>query len=164
MAALAWVPGTWQWGGAQWVALAGFVSAFLALVSALVRLAVAGADKYVLGQAFRCLPGRVRAGLAALIVAGVAIAVFDIAGSRGLQHPEVRDGRYFALDTTPGARGTVEISKSQYQALERSGLRAMLAVPGVLLVGAACMVLAAGELRRADRGQNTGVPFTGGSR
>ncbi|MFB7046720.1 hypothetical protein ACFCZ5_19330 [Streptomyces microflavus] len=83
--------------------------------------------------------------------------------SRGLQQPEARDGRYFALDTMSSERATVEILKSCYQALELGGSRSMLAVPAVLLVGAAYLVLAAGEVRRADPGAVVPVPDTDGT-
>ncbi|MFC5953483.1 hypothetical protein ACFP51_02940 [Streptomyces pratens] len=42
--------------------------------------------------------------------------------------------------------------RERYQAVLEADQRGMLTIPGVLLVGAACAVLAAGELRRADRG------------
>ncbi|MFT9668379.1 hypothetical protein ACMZ5F_14810 [Streptomyces rhizosphaericola] len=150
LAALSLVPAAAPLLESQWLGVTVFALAFLSHLSALARVAVARADKRALGRAFRRLPGRVRAGLVALIVAGVAMTVFDMVGARGLQSPEERDGRYFALDTTPGARGTVEISKSRYQSLKLSESRWMLGIPGVLLVAASCAVLAAGEVRRAD--------------
>ncbi|MBT2424673.1 hypothetical protein J7F02_02865 [Streptomyces sp. ISL-112] len=150
MAALSWVPGTLQLFEPQWPMVAGVALALLAMVSALVGLALAGAaDKHVLWQAFRCLTGRAQAGLAALAVAGVAILVFD--GPGGVRDTEVRDGRYLAYDSQ--VHRVVEVSKSEYQALLPGSRRKFLAIPGVLLVGASCMVLAAGEVRRADRGQ-----------
>ncbi|WLQ62527.1 hypothetical protein OG279_02905 [Streptomyces sp. NBC_01201] len=53
---------------------------------------------------------------------------------------------------TPDTRGTIEVSHSEYEAVLESDQRFMLAIPGLLLAGAAYVVLAAGELRRADAG------------
>ncbi|MDX3375999.1 hypothetical protein PV390_16510 [Streptomyces sp. ME02-6991-2A] len=163
LAALAWVPGAAPLFEPQWPMLAAFAMAFLAMASALARIALVRAGKHTLGQAFRCLPGGVRAGLVALIVAGVAMTVFDMVESRGLQQPEERDGRYFAVDTVSRARETVEVSKSRYQALKVSDRRGPFTTLGVLIVGASCAVLAAGEVRRADRGPVVPEPDTSGT-
>lgn len=64
----------------------------------------------------------------------------------------LREGRYYAFETAPHARGTVEISRSRYPAVLEDDRRVWLTAPGVLCVFAAYAVLAAGELRRADRG------------
>ncbi|MEW2635997.1 hypothetical protein AB0903_31250 [Streptomyces sp. NPDC048389] len=65
----------------------------------------------------------------------------------------MKDGRYFAHDTTPHARGRVEVSRSRYEAVLAKDQRNLFAVPGVLFAGAAYVALASGELRRrADRG------------
>ncbi|WP_306454811.1 hypothetical protein [Streptomyces sp. WZ.A104] len=161
MAALTWLPGTLPWGEAQWPVVTAFALALVIFVAAMARMVLTGADRGTMWRAFRCLPGRAQAGLAVLAVSAATILALGMAGT-DLQAPEARDGRYYAYDTSP--RGTVEIPESEYRALQESGLRMMLAIPGLLLVTAAGTVLAAGELRRADRGQKTGVPFTGGSR
>ncbi|MFD6322981.1 hypothetical protein ACFWOL_08915 [Streptomyces sp. NPDC058442] len=122
------------------------------VVSAMVRLFLARVDKSLAWQAFRCLPGWVQTGLAVLILSGVMVTFFGKGQEGNLQSAEVKDGRYFALDTTPYARGTVELSREQYQVVLEADRRTMLAVPGMLFVGAAYAVLVAGELRRADRG------------
>ncbi|MGW6292552.1 hypothetical protein [Streptomyces sp. NPDC055058] len=100
--------------------------------------------------AFRCLPGKVQMTLGALALWGVVVLIFSTATAGNLQSAEVRDGRYVALDTTPHARGTVEISRSRYQDVLENDQRTMFAIPGVLMLGAAYAVLAIGELRRAD--------------
>ncbi|MFF0103657.1 hypothetical protein [Streptomyces hirsutus] len=109
-------------------------------------------DKDLFWQAFRCLPGKVQAGLAVLALSGMAMTFLSLGQEGNLQSAEARDGRYFAFDTTPHARGTVALSRERYQAVLEADQRSMLTIPGVLLVGTACAVLAAGELRRADRG------------
>ncbi|MEW2065703.1 hypothetical protein [Streptomyces sp. NPDC007346] len=156
LAVLTWVPGTSPLFEPQWTVAAAFVTAFLVCGAVVVRMFLASADNRALWQAFRCLPGRAQAGLAALVVAGVAVLVFDVAGWGSepgrLQDAETRDGRYFAHDPRPDTRGTVEISKSEYQALVPGSRRMFIAIPGVLLAGASCAVLAVGEVRRADRG------------
>ncbi|MFI1652881.1 hypothetical protein ACH4XT_38950 [Streptomyces avidinii] len=67
----------------------------------------------------------------------------------------MKEGRYFAFDTIPHARGAVEVSRSRYRAVLESERRSMLAIPGLLFVAAAYVVLAAGEPRRADRVSGT---------
>ncbi|MFD5976957.1 hypothetical protein [Streptomyces bacillaris] len=166
LAALAWAPGARPLFEASWLLVAGFASAFLLLVSALVRAALARSDKHLQWEAFRCLPGRVQAGLAALVLAGVAIVAFDAtgAGSPGrLQDAEVRDGRYYAFDPGPETRGTVEITRSEYEALLPSSRRPFLAISGMLLLGASGLALATGELRRADRARTDPRPAGGNS-
>ncbi|ARF75482.1 hypothetical protein B7C62_26905 [Kitasatospora albolonga] len=166
LAALTWLPGALPLVEPLWVIPTGFVAALVLLVAALVRAALLRSDKRVLWEAFRCLPGRVRAGLAALALVGVAILVLDAtgAGSSGrLRDAEVRDGRYYAFDPAPETRGTVEISRSAYEALLPGSRRPFLALPGVLLLGASGLVLAAGELHRADRARTAPRPAGGNS-
>ena len=150
LATLTWLPGALPLTDVRWLTAASFVSFFLAFASALVRLVLTGADKHAIWLAFRCLPGKVQMTLGALALWGVVLTVFSTATEGNLQSAEVRDGRYVAFDTTPYARGTVEISQSRYQDVLESDQRAVLAIPGVLFLGAAYAVLAAGELRRAD--------------
>lgn len=166
LAALTWVPGTWPLFEASWLVVAGFASAFVLLVSALVRAALAGADKRMQWEAFRCLPGRVQAGFAVLAVAGVAIMAADVAGAGSpgrLQDAEVRDGRYYAFDPGPETRGTVGIGRSEYEALLPGSRRPFLAFPGILLLGASGLALTTGELRRADRARTAARPAGGNS-
>ncbi|MFG3552149.1 hypothetical protein [Streptomyces sp. NPDC047725] len=150
LATLTWLPGVLPLSGARWLAAGIFVSLFLTSVSALMRLILTGADKQAIWLAFRCLPGKVQMTLGVLALWGVVLLVFSKATEGNLQAAEVRDGRYVAFDTTPYARGTVEISQSRYQDVLESDQRTMLAIPGVLSLSAAYAVLAAGELRRAD--------------
>lgn len=154
LAALTWVPGALPLFEPQWTVAVGFVPAFLICLAAIGRMILASGDKHALWQAFRCLSGRVQAGLGALAVVGVVIVAIHAAGSEPgrLQDAEKRDGRYYAFDPRPDTRGTVEISKSEYLALLPEGRRTFIAIPGVLLAAASCAVLTAGELRRADRG------------
>ncbi|MFB7737150.1 hypothetical protein ACFC08_22735 [Streptomyces sp. NPDC056112] len=150
-AALTWLPGTLPLADAGWWPVAIFATAFLTCVSALARLALTRAAKDVVWLAFRCLPGKVQMTLGALAVGGVALLVFSTHQETSLQSAEMKDGRYVALDTTPHARGLVEISRRRYEDVLEGDQRTMLAVPGLLCLGAACAALTAGELRRADR-------------
>lgn len=152
LAALTWLPGSLPLSGLRWLVPVIFVLLFPIFMSALVRGIVTRADRHSLWLAVRCLSGRVQLTLGALALAGVAMTIISFAAERNLQSAEVKDGRYFAFDTTPYARGTVEITQSRYEAVLESDQRIMFAIPGVLFVGAATSVLASGEIRRADRG------------
>ncbi|MER6319859.1 hypothetical protein ABT237_39865 [Streptomyces sp. NPDC001581] len=112
---------------------------------------MARTDRHSMWTAFRCLPLQAQLGLAALALSGAVLIFLNPAGVQHLQSAEEREGRYFAFDTTPHARGTVEVSRSRYQAVLESDQRSMFAIPGLLFIGAAYAVLTAGELRRADR-------------
>ncbi|MFI5905208.1 hypothetical protein [Streptomyces cyaneofuscatus] len=149
LAVLAWVPGTAPVFEPQWVVPTAFLPAFLMAMSAFVRVLLVRSDKSELWQAFRCLPSRAQAGLAALVVAcAIVLAAEVVAG--GSRDVEVREGSYFAYDLQ--AHRMVEVAESEYQALLPGSRRMFLAVSGGLLIGASCLVLAAGEVRRADRG------------
>lgn len=111
---------------------------------------------------FRCLPGAVQGVLGGLVVSGVVVLVVRVAGAGNLQSAETRDGRYFVLDTTPYERGRTEVSRSQYVAVLEGDQRSMPAIPSLLFASAACLALAAGELRRADA-ESWGVTAGGGS-
>ncbi|MFD7911929.1 hypothetical protein ACFV30_14530 [Streptomyces sp. NPDC059752] len=152
LVALTWLPGTLPLTVSGWPMAAIAVLLFAIFVSALVRMFLMRTDRQLVWLAFRCLPRKVQTGLAALAISGVGITVIGAAGEGNLQAAEVKDGRYFAFDTAPLARGTFEISQEQYQAVLESDQRSMLAIPGLLFIGAAYVVLTAGELRRADRG------------
>ncbi|MBL3670303.1 hypothetical protein JL475_30875 [Streptomyces sp. M2CJ-2] len=152
LAGLTWLPGVLPLAKAGWL-LALIAVLFLPIViSAVARLFLARVDKSLAWQAFRCLPGWVRMGLAVLILSGVVMTFFGKGQEGNLQAAEVKDGRYFAFDTTPHARGTVELSHEQYQVVLEADQRFKLTTSGALFVGAAYAVLVAGELRRADRG------------
>jgi hypothetical protein len=152
LAALTWLPGTLPLAGSQWPMVAIVVLLFPIFTAALARIFLSGADRYSMWLAFRCLSGRVQAVLGTLAVSGVLLMVFSTAGAGNWQAPEVKDGRYFVFDTTPYARGTIEVSHSQYEAVLESDQRSMFAIPGMLFAGAAYVVFVAGELRRADIG------------
>ena len=152
LAALTWLPGTLPLAGSKWPMVAIVVLLFPIFIAAVVRMFLSGADRYSMWLAFRCLPGRVQAVLGALAISGVLLMLFSTAGTGNWQAPEVKDGRYFVFDTTPYARGTIEVSHSQYEAVLESDQRSMLAIPGMLFAGAAYVVFVAGELRRADVG------------
>ncbi|GAA4762411.1 hypothetical protein GCM10023329_04850 [Streptomyces sanyensis] len=151
-AALTWLPGTPSWTEAGWPV--GVVALLLVpvLVAAPVRVLLTRADRRALWWAFRCLPGGVQAGLGALALTGIVLEGLGASGGSTLQAAEVREGRYYAFETAPYARGTMEISRSRYLAVLEDDRRVWLTAPGVLCVVAAYAVLAAGELRRADRG------------
>ncbi|MEV0688566.1 hypothetical protein [Streptomyces sp. NPDC050388] len=153
LAGLTWLPGALPPAKAGWLPALIAVLFFPIVISAVVRLFLARVDKSSAWQAFRCLPGRVQTGLAVLALSGVVMTFLGKGQEGNLQAVEVKDGRYFAFDTTPHARGTVELfSHEQYRAVLEADQRIMLTVSGVLFVGAAYAVLVAGELRRADRG------------
>ncbi|MGW6689963.1 hypothetical protein [Streptomyces sp. NPDC054961] len=152
LTALTWLPGTLPLTGARWPLVAIVVLLFPLFISALVRLFLTRADRYAVWLAFRCLPRKTQAVLGALAVSGVVMTVLSTAGEGNLQSAETKEGRFFAFDTTPRARGTVEVSPSRYQAVLESDQRSMFAIPGLLFLGAAYVVLAAGELRRAEGG------------
>ncbi|MFD8632132.1 hypothetical protein [Streptomyces sp. NPDC059533] len=151
LTALTWLPGTLPWTRATWPMAVIFVLLFPIFLSALVAALLARPDRHLVRPAFRCLPRRVQLGLGVLVASGVAMMLLSSAGEGNWQSAEVKEGRYFAFDATPRARHTVEVSQSQYQAVLESDQRMMFGVPGLLSVAAACVVLVAGELRRADR-------------
>lgn len=150
LAALTWLPGNLPLAGLKWPMVAIVVLLFPIFIAALVRMFLSGADRHSMWLAFRCLPGRVQGFLGALVISGVVLMLFSTVGAGSWQAPEVKDGRYFVFDTTPHARGTIEVSHSQYEAVLESDQRSMLTIPGILFAGAAYFVFAAGELRRAD--------------
>ncbi|MEU4887751.1 MULTISPECIES: hypothetical protein [Streptomyces] len=150
LGALTWLPGILPLTGSAWPTAVITALLFPVFGAALLRMFLAGGDRDAMWLAFRCLSRRVRAGLTALAVSGVVLLFAGLAGAENLQAPEIRDGRYFVLDTTPGERGMVEVSHSQYLAVLESGQRNMFAIPALLFAGAAYGVLVAGELRRAD--------------
>lgn len=152
LAGLTWLPGALPPATARGPLALIAVLFFPVVISAVARLFLARVDKSSAWQAFRCLPGRVRTGLAVLVLSGVVMTFFGKGEEGNLQAAEVKGGRYSAFDTTPYARGTVELSREQYQVVLEADRRVWTTVSGVLLVGAACAVLVAGELRRADRG------------
>ncbi|APS18978.1 hypothetical protein TK78_08455 [Streptomyces sp. Tue 6075] len=154
LAGLTWLPGR----GAlplfepAWPMAVVIIPAFLLFLAALVRQFATGADRSAQWQAFRCLPGRVQAGLGLLAVTSVAVMVIGAVAGAGerLQDAEVREGRYVAYDTSVTTDRAVELTQDEYLALLPSSRRMMFAVPGLLGAAAAAIVLAAGELRRAD--------------
>ncbi|MEU5832567.1 hypothetical protein ABZ820_02610 [Streptomyces diacarni] len=153
LAVLTWLPGTLPPLGSKWLMVAIVVLLFPLFIAALVRVFVSGADRRSMWLAIRRLPGRARAVLGALVVSGALLMLFDMAGAGSLQAPEVKDGRYFVLDTSVEARRTIEVSHSQYEAVLESDQRSMLAISGLFFAAAACVVFAAGELRRAEVGR-----------
>ncbi|MGW3321398.1 hypothetical protein [Streptomyces virginiae] len=151
-AALTWLPGSLPLSGSTWLMPVIVVLLFPIFISAWTRMFLTRADRRSMWPAFRCLSGKVQLGLATLAMAGVAVIIGSVAAEGNLQSAEAKDGRYFAFDATPHARGTVEITQSQYEEVLESDQRSMFAIPGLLFVSAACAVLASGEIRRADRG------------
>ncbi|MFJ2561215.1 MULTISPECIES: hypothetical protein [unclassified Streptomyces] len=158
LAALTWLPGTLPLAGSKGPMVVIVVLLFPIFTAALVRMFLSGADRHSVWLAFRCLPGKAQAVLGALVISGVVLMLFSTAGTGNLQAPEVKDDQYFVFDTTPHARGTIEVSHSQYVAILESDQRSMLAIPGLLFAGAAYVVFAAGELRRADAGIRSSQP------
>ncbi|MFC5671816.1 hypothetical protein [Streptomyces incanus] len=152
LAGLTLLPGVLPLAKTGWLLALSAVLFFPIVISAVVRLFLARVDKDLAWQAFRCFPGWVQAGLAVLVLSGVGMTFFGKGQEGNLQAAEVKGGRYFAFDTTPYARGTVELSYEQYQVVLEADRRVWITVSGALFVGAAYAVLVAGELRRADRG------------
>ncbi|WP_030546296.1 hypothetical protein [Streptomyces albus] len=161
LGALTWLPGTLPLTGTKWPMAVIATLLFPVFVAAVLRGMLTGADRSAFWLAFSCLPGRVRAGLGALAVSGVVLLFAGLAGAGNLQAPEVRDGRYFVLDTTPHERGVIEVSRSEYVSVLEDDQRMMFAIPGLLFAGAAYFVLATGELRRADARGTAPRPDTG---
>ncbi|MEV7784010.1 hypothetical protein AB0O72_01250 [Streptomyces sp. NPDC088106] len=154
-AGLTWLPGTLPLTGVGWLLVAIVVLLFPVFIAALVRLLLARADPRSMWLAFRCLPGKVQLALGALFLSGVTLLVLSGVGEGNLQAAERKGDRYFAFDTTPYERGTIEVSRSQYMAVVERDQRHIFAIPGVLFVCAAYGVLTAGELRRAELGPST---------
>ncbi|MEU6180439.1 hypothetical protein [Streptomyces coeruleorubidus] len=152
LAALTWLPGTLQLVDSPWLTAAVVLVLFPIFAAAFACVLLTRADRHSVWLAFRCLPGAVQGALGGLVVSGIVVILVSIASTGNLQSAEVRDGRYFVLDTTPYERGRVEVSRSQYVAVLESDQRSMLAIPGILFAAAAYLALAAGELRRADEG------------
>ncbi|MET9347024.1 hypothetical protein [Streptomyces termitum] len=150
LAGLTWLPGGPLPVVSGWPGAVAVLPLFPVFLAALVRLMLTGADRSSQWLAFRCLSGRLRLALGALLVAGVVVLVVNEAGAGNLQAAEERDGRYSVLDTPPHARERTEVSRSRYVAVLESDQRTLFALPGVLLVAAAHLVLVAGELRRAE--------------
>jgi hypothetical protein len=125
---------------------------FPIFVTALARMLLTRVDRHLAWLAFRCLPGKAQAALGALVISGIALMLFSMVGAGNLQGPEIKNGRYFVFDTNPYARGTIEVSRSQYVDVLESEQRAMLAISSLLFAGAAYLAFAAGELRRSDAG------------
>ncbi|GAA0279630.1 hypothetical protein GCM10010302_16640 [Streptomyces polychromogenes] len=152
LAALTWLPGSLPMSGSGWLMPVIVVLLFPIFMSAWVRMFLTRADRHSVWMAFRCLSIKVQLGLATLAMAGVTMLIVSMAAECNLQSAEGKDGRYFAFDTTPDARGTVEITQSQYETVLENDQRSMFAIPGLLLISAAYAVLTSGEIRRADRG------------
>ncbi|MFF0408063.1 hypothetical protein [[Kitasatospora] papulosa] len=135
LAVLTWLPGPLPLAGSKWpmVAIVGLL--FPVLIAALVRMLLSGADRHSMRLAFRYLPGRARAALGALVITGAMLLLFGMAGTGNWQAPEVKEGRHFVFDATPDARGTIEVSRSQYEAILEGDQRFMLAIPDVFFAG-----------------------------
>ncbi|WP_063782269.1 hypothetical protein [Streptomyces vietnamensis] len=106
------------------------------------------AERSMQWPAFRCLPGRVQLAVGALVVLAVLTAFADAATGSSRQSSDVREGRYYAFETSRGNRGTVEIGRQEYEELEESSRRGSLAIPGVMLAVLTALILVNGELRR----------------
>ncbi|MER7908620.1 hypothetical protein [Streptomyces sp. NPDC096068] len=162
------LPGVLPLPSPRFLAVLAGVTVFPLLGWALFRgLFFGGFDRELQWLAFRCLPGRTRLALVALIGAGVALCVLDGAASGSRQNAEVRDGRYVVLETTPGRRGTVEVDRREYEAVREADQRGALTIPGTMLAGTALIVLVTGEARRADGGPvstTSAAPASGGTR
>ncbi|MGW4722299.1 hypothetical protein [Streptomyces sp. NPDC004291] len=167
-AGLTLLPGSLPLPSPRFLAVLAGVTLFPLLGWALFRgLFLGGFDRDLQWAAFRCLPGRVRLALVALIGAGLVLCVVDAAASGDRQNAEVRDGRYVVFETAYGRRGTVEVDRREYEAVREGDQRGMTVIPGTALAGTALFVLVAGEVRRADGGAvstTSAAPASGGTR
>ncbi|MFF0478278.1 hypothetical protein [Streptomyces sp. NPDC004284] len=109
---------------------------------------LSGDERSMQWPAFRCLPGRVQWAVGALVVVAAVTAFADVATDSSRQSSGVREGRYYAFETSRGNRGTVEIGRQEYEELEESSRRGSLAVPGAMLAVLTALILVNGELRR----------------
>ncbi|MDI3421748.1 hypothetical protein [Streptomyces luteolus] len=117
--------------------VAGIVGPVIPLVAgAVIRGNLGGSiDRRTTGIVFQQLPLKLRLAMGSLVIAGFALT-FTAVQSGDRQSPEVVDGRYFVFDTTPGERGHVEVSRSEYEAARTVDQRTLLAVPGTMAAGA----------------------------
>ncbi|MFI2431591.1 hypothetical protein [Streptomyces sp. NPDC018693] len=157
LGALTWLPANLPLPKEDWA-----TGTILALVvptalAALLRLALARPDLHAAWLALRCIPGRVQAVLGALLLSGIALALLTW-GTGGSPAPaKEEDGLYFVYtgqrqQVSPGRyKGLVrEVSRDQYAAAVDHHQRTVCAFLGLLSVGAACVTLTTGEVRRAD--------------
>ncbi|WP_330298270.1 hypothetical protein [Streptomyces sp. NBC_00503] len=123
------------------------VAAIPLLAAALVRIMLTRTDRGTRWLAFRCLPGTVQMGLAALLLGGAVLV--GLGSSNPLQDPRIVDSRYYAWESH--SRITREVSRSTYEAVAADQTRLFsLGMPAVMLAAAAGLVLVAGELRRDE--------------
>ncbi len=120
---------------------------FPLLLVAVVRAVFTRGDRRMQWLAFRCLPVVLQGALVLLAGAGIVLSAL---GTGGRQDAEVRDGLYYVFDTSPTARGEVEVSRDEYEAVRESEWIGVGAGAGTLYAAVTALVLAVGELRRED--------------
>ncbi|MFC8908160.1 hypothetical protein ACFUAB_04580 [Streptomyces cinereoruber] len=149
VAGLTLLPGSLPLPSPRFLALLTGVTLFPLMGWAFFRGLFGGFDRDLHRLAFRCLPGRPRLALVALIGAGVVLCAVDAATSDSRLDAVVRDGRYVVFETS-GRRGTVEVDRREYEAVREGDQRGMTVIPGTALAAVALFVLVTGEVRRAD--------------
>ncbi|MGY1452317.1 hypothetical protein [Streptomyces sp. SS8] len=130
-----------------WLMVASGASAFLLFGAAVVWSLVSVGRPRRLWSPLRCLPGKVQAGLGALVAGGAVLMLVDLPQGPGPQSPKAEYGSYHAFEKT--TREWVEIfSRAEYEALVESEQRGVHAGAGLFLGIAAVLFLSMGELRR----------------
>ncbi|MFE2143666.1 hypothetical protein ACFXA3_18345 [Streptomyces sp. NPDC059456] len=162
VAAVTALPGITAVPGAHGLALVGIACVFPLFLAGQVRLLRARCTKATAWLALLCLPVAVRAALVVLVGGGFALSFLSIAFSADLQEPEVRDGHYYAFDTSRGVRTTVEVSRGRYESALAAEQLVMLAGPAAFLAVAAGAALVAGELGRSPVAVGGGAPRRAG--
>ncbi|MCX5394552.1 hypothetical protein [Streptomyces sp. NBC_00094] len=83
-------------------------------------------------RALKALPGRVHALLVGLGLAGAVLLSGAFSDDSGLQATDSVRGRYYAVDTTDPQRQRIEVTRSQYEALNKQGQRFMFTIYGLI--------------------------------
>ncbi|MFK4594152.1 hypothetical protein [Streptomyces pristinaespiralis] len=116
-----------------------FIATIAQGIAVTADLGAGAGQGWVQWLALRCLPRAVQACVACLFAAGIALLVIGGEGPR--QSGPVRDGRYYALDTSPSHRGEVEVGRSEHEVLVRADQRFMFSITGLLAAGAGTLTL-----------------------
>ncbi|CAM5428285.1 hypothetical protein STANM337S_02491 [Streptomyces tanashiensis] len=147
-AALTLLPGRLPLPSSTILMSIAFATVFPLTVWTIVEGVRAGAERSEQWPAFLRLPGRVQLAVGLLIVTAAVTAYGNAVAGSSRQSPDVREGRYYAYETSPGRRGTVEVSRQEYAELTEIDQRGSLAIPGAMLAGMTALLLVSGEMAR----------------